>query len=114
MKTETTTELIARLCQETKQRQAEKGKELLVTFEWKGQKFTSQDRLNYLAFKKIITMQIVGCKSENGYVFGYTYEFKTKKGEFIARFYKDSTFGFCTQATGVILSNVLNIYENEN
>lgn len=78
----------------------------LVTYEWNGKVFTSQDRLNTLANEGKIIKHITGQKVENGFVYGHFYSFSTLDGRYIAAFYKDNGYGFSTQATGIELTNV--------
>lgn len=78
----------------------------LITYEWNFKKFTSQDRLNDLFLAGEINREIVGTKSDNGFVYGTYYKFSTKDGREIAAFYKDNGYGFCSQATGIELKTV--------
>lgn len=80
----------------------------LVTYEWDFKKFTSQDRLHTLYLNGKISMEQTPFKRD-GVEYGAHYSFFTKSGEPIAHFYKDHTFGFGTQATGVELKNVTSI-----
>jgi len=73
----------------------------LVTYEFWGKKFTSQERLNDLYTSGLIQRF---CEPASVNVNYYT--FKTLDGRVIASFYKDNSFGFGTQATGIELSNV--------
>lgn len=77
----------------------------LITYEWNSKKFTSQDRLNTLYVAGKINCQIVG-KNSDGFSYGSYYTFSTKEGKEIATFYKDHSFGFGTQATGIELKTV--------
>lgn len=75
----------------------------LVTYEWNFKKFTSQDRLNTLFTKGLIEREVEPT------MHGANYTFKTLGGEKIASFYKDNSFGFGTQATGIELKDVTSI-----
>lgn len=81
----------------------------LITYESWGKKYTSQDRLNTLAIDGKIIKHITGQKVDNGFVYGNFYSFSTLEGQFIAAFYKDNGYGFCTQATGIELKHVTQI-----
>lgn len=72
----------------------------LYSYTFKGRFYTSQDNLNQLSCKGIIT------RKDTLKEFGYNYEFFTLDGQFIAKFYKDFTFGFCSQITGIELKNI--------
>lgn len=80
----------------------------LVTYEWNFKKFTSQDRLNslWLAGKVYRTERP---KIENGFQYGAWYTYSTLDCREIATFYKDHTFGFGTQATGVELTVIFSL-----
>ncbi len=73
----------------------------LVTYEWNFKKFTSQYRLNELFMDGVINREVTP-----RHEFGSDYKYSTKDGKHIASFYKDSSFGFGTQATGIELMNV--------
>lgn len=79
----------------------------IVTTTWRGKNYTSQDRLNALAKAGRITKS----QTQRAHGFGSDYAFSTPLGEKIATFYKDSTFGFCTQACGIELPSTLNVKE---
>lgn len=81
----------------------------LITYEWNFKKFTSQDRLQSLFMAGLINREIVGEKSDNGFIYGHWYKFSTLKGQEIATFYKDDSFGFGTQATGIELKNITSL-----
>ncbi len=76
----------------------------LITYEWNFKKFTSQDRLNELFINGLVNREVVPCGN-----YGSRYTFSTKNGEEIASFYKDNSFGFSTQATGIELKNVVSL-----
>jgi len=77
----------------------------LVTYEYWGKKFTSQDRLNTLYLASLIQRSSEPVAAD-GWPVGNHYTFKTLDGKVIASFYKDNGFGFSTQATGIELSNI--------
>lgn len=73
----------------------------LITYEWNHKLFTSQDRLNTLYLNGLINREV---KPFNSYRDQYI--FSTKDGKAIASFTKDISFGFCSQACGIELTNV--------
>lgn len=75
---------------------------MLITYEWNGKLFTSQDRLWQLALKGAIKYE---CKPEGSY--GDRFTFFTNDGDLIASFYKDELHGFGSQATGIVLKNAI-------
>lgn len=78
----------------------------LYSFIFNGKYYTSQDNLNQLSCKGVIVRK--DTKKE----FGYDYEFFTLDGQFIAKFYKDFTFGFCSQVTGIELKYIHELPKN--
>lgn len=80
-------------------------KNYLITYEWNGKLFTSQDRLNTLFMKGYLLC------NKKPTTYGAYYTFLSLAGEEIATFYKDSHFGFGSQATGIELKNAIPVIE---
>lgn len=62
---------------------------------WKDSFYASQDDINNAFVKGLI------CRTVNETTYGAHYTYTTKEGIEICKFYKDSCFGFCSQAYGV-------------
>ena len=75
----------------------------LTTYQWCGKSYTSQLSLNNLFIKKAIK------RIAEPTAYGCHYTYLTHDGREIASFYKDSTFGFCSQACGILLANVTDL-----
>ena len=70
--------------------------------DWYGKKFTSKAELFEAGVNNILEMKK---ESEE---FGSFYSFYNK-GNLVAKFYQDHTFGFCSQPYGIELSNISGI-----
>ena len=66
--------------------------------------YTSQLELFEAAKKGLIEMNV------SARTYGSDYTFTTKEGVGIASFYKDATFGFCSQAYGVKVPNPIDMF----
>lgn len=62
---------------------------------WYDKFYSSQDDINNAFIKGLINREVIET------TYGANYIYTTKEGVSICKFYKDSTFGFCSQAYGI-------------
>jgi hypothetical protein len=72
--------------------------------DWYNRFYTSQDEINRAAMKGLVV------RSEQSTQYGTWYTYSTIDGKQICKFYKDSSFGFCSQAYGVEIPNPYTLF----